>query len=145
MLYNSYGKLLIKVTLKSLLLVVRIEKFSKSRHVITEEKIFFNSNIIIQHKLQNETSDWRRKMFFNGNIIITFNCFSSECLNFQVFTHSVLKIMFSFVVTSSTVAITLKFENNARTQGRWNFFLLVWKKTQILQYQKLFLIVQLIL
>ena len=46
------------------------------------------------------------------------------------FPHSDLKITFSFVVISSTVAITLKFVNNARTQGRWNFFLLSGKETR---------------
>ena len=50
-------RLSINVTLKTLLLVARIEKSSKSG--------------------QNQVHDYRIKMFFNGRIFITFNSFPS--------------------------------------------------------------------
>ena len=37
-------------------------------------------------------------MFFNARIIITFDSFSSECRNYQMFAHSDLKMTLSFAI-----------------------------------------------
>ena len=60
-------------------------------------------------------------MFFNIRIIITFNSFASETTNSQVFTHSDVKMTFSFAIIDSIPATTLKLVNNVRTKEWWNF------------------------
>ena len=88
-------RLSINVTWKSLLLVARIEKSSKSGAW-----------------LQNKR--WSL-MTFRHSAMITFNLFPSECRNSQVFIHTDLKMTLSFAIIGSIAATTLKLANNART------------------------------
>ena len=59
-------------------------------------------------------------MFFSDRIIITFNSFPNEYQNIQVFTHSDLKMAFSFAIIGSTPAMTLEFVNIVRMSEWWN-------------------------
>ena len=60
-------------------------------------------------------------MFFNVRIINTVNSFPSKCQNSQVFTHSDLKIVFSFAIIGSIAGTTLIFVTSARKYEQWNF------------------------
>ena len=85
-------KLSINVTLKSLLLVARIEKYSKPGV-----------------SLQNQ----RCSVMAESSSPLTL--FPSECRNSQVLMHSDLKMTLSFATIGIIAAATLKFVTNART------------------------------
>ena len=61
-----------------------------------------------------------QKVFFNRNIIIVFIFFPGKCRNHQFFTHFDFKTSTKFSIKGSIGATTLKFINNSRTQKRWN-------------------------
>ena len=81
----------INMTLKSLLLVARIEKSSKS-------------GVWLQNK--------RSSLMAESSSPLTL---PSECRNSQVFAHSDFKMMLSFAIIGSTAATTLKFVNKLET------------------------------
>ena len=88
-------------------------------------------------------------MFFSDRIIITFNSFPNEYQNIQVFTHSDLKMAFSFAIIGSTPAMTLSECQNdgilSLNVKKLLILHLVWKTNCILQCSSLFFIMQLIL